>query len=221
MIARLRGTLVERRADDCVVECAGVGYLVHVSLCTLAQLPEVGAEVTLRVFTHAQENKIALYGFATLEERELFDRLITVKNVGPATAAAILSGVTSPLDLARAIAAAEVPALTRIKGVGKKTAELLVVELREKCEWLLANWRAAGVGAGDARFGPGPDRGPGHGPAVVRGGRAPVLDDVASALVGLGWRPAEVDKVVARLELGPGATVETLLRDALRAMPRG
>jgi Holliday junction DNA helicase RuvA len=214
VIARLRGTLIERGADYVVVECAGVGYEVTVSLTTLAQLPEPDNEVTLRVFTHAQENKIALYGFAGAPERELFDRLITVKNVGPATAIAILSGVTSPIALTRTIAAGDVAALTRIKGVGKKTADLLVVELREKCEWMLANWNAAGV------VGPQPVSGAASATAVKRGGRSPMLDDVASALVGLGWRSAEVEKVVARLDIAPGASVESLLRDAIRAMPR-
>lgn len=212
MIARLRGIVVERGADGVIVECAGVGYDVTVSLATLAALPEPGAEVVLLVFTHAQENKIALYGFATGEERALFDRLITVKNVGPSTAIGILSGVASARDLARLIAAGDVAALTRIRGVGKKTADLLVVELREKCEWLLATWGASGTGA--AATGP---------PPPARRGspsRSPMLDDVVLALVGLGWRQAEVDKVVGRLEIPTGATVETLLRDALRAMPR-
>ncbi len=216
MIARLRGILVERGADHVVVECAGVGYEVSVSLTTLAELPEPGQEVILRVFTHAQENKIALYGFAGAPERELFDRLITVKNVGPATAIAILSGVTSPIELTRTIAAGDLAALTRIKGVGKKTADLLVVELREKCEWMLANWNAAGV-VGPASAGSG---GPGSGGASKRGSRSPLLDDVASALVGLGWRAAEVDKVMSRLDIVAGASVESLLRDAIRAMPR-
>jgi holliday junction DNA helicase RuvA len=216
VIARLRGILVERGADYVVVECAGVGYEVAVSLTTLAQLPEpengIAQEVTLRVFTHAQENKVALYGFAGAPERELFDRLITVKNVGPATAIAILSGVTSPIELTRTIAAGDVAALTRIKGVGKKTADLLVVELREKCEWILANWNAAGV--------VGPEPVVQVASAAKRGTRSPLLDDVASALVGLGWRAAEVDKVVGRLDVAPGASVESLLRDAIRAMPR-
>ena len=216
MIARLRGVLIERGPDFVVVECAGVGYEVTVSLTTLAELPEPGAEVTLRVFTHAQENKIALYGFAGMPERELFDRLITVKNVGPATAIAILSGVTSPIELTRTIAAGDVPALTRIKGVGKKTADLLVVELREKCEWMLANWNAAGVVGMVVPA----ERGGQVAIASKRSSRSPLLDDVASALVGLGWRSVEVDKVVARLDVAPGASVESLLRDALRAMPR-
>jgi Holliday junction DNA helicase RuvA len=210
MIARLRGVLVEREPDAVVVECGGVGYDVSVSLATLAALPEPGAEVTLRVYTHATENKIALYGFATAEERELFDKLITVKNVGPATAISILSGVTSPDELVRTIAAGDVAGLTRLRGVGKKTAELLVVELREKCELLLASWGAANRGEHVSA------------PQVARRqpARTPLLDDVALALVGLGWRAAEVDKVVARLEVPANATVETLLRDALRAMSR-
>jgi Holliday junction DNA helicase RuvA len=209
MIARLRGVLVERGADGVVVECAGVGYDVNASAFTMMALPEPGAEVTLRVHTHATENKIALYGFGTAEERQLFDLLITVKNVGPSTAIGILSGAPSPHALARTIAAGDVAALVKIKGVGKKTAELLVVELKEKCEWVLAQWGAAGrdpIAVIDA-----PPR---------KGARPPILDDVASALVNLGWRSVEADKVLAKLDVSHGATIESLLRDALRAMPR-
>jgi Holliday junction DNA helicase RuvA len=207
VIARLRGVIIEKGADGAVVDCHGVGYDVGTSAMTLAALPEVGAEVTLRVFTHAQENRVALYGFATVEERQLFDLLITVKNVGPATAIGILSGASSPLALARIIAAGDLIGLTKIKGVGKKTADLIVVELREKCEWRLATWGAAGGdGAGGA--------------SAARGPRPAILEDVASALLNLGWRPAEVDKAVLRLDASGSATVEGLLREALRAMPR-
>jgi Holliday junction DNA helicase RuvA len=215
MIARLRGILIEKSSDGVVVDCGGVGYDVGISAMTFASLPAEGAEVSLRVFTHAQENRIALYGFATKEERQLFDLLITVKNVGPATAAAILSGSSSPQVLARLIAAGDLPGLVRIKGVGKKTADLMIVELKEKTEWLLATWGASGVEP--SLTGP---------PASARTAssgkapRAPILDDVASALVNLGWRPAEVEKVVVRLDSGSGATIEALLREALRSMPR-
>jgi Holliday junction DNA helicase RuvA len=212
MIARLKGILIERAADGCVVDCGGVGYDVTVSLATLTQLPEAGVEVTLRVYTHATENRVALFGFATQEERELFDRLITVKNVGPSTAIGILSGATSAHELAKVIAAGDVVGLTRLRGVGKKTAELLVVELREKCELLLASWGAHG-GVQPATIPAAPARKP-------NGNRNPLLDDVTLALVGLGWRQAEVDKVVSRMEVPDGATIEALLRDALRAMPR-
>jgi Holliday junction DNA helicase RuvA len=206
MIARLRGVLYDKSTDGIVVDCGGVGYDVGVSAMTFAALPDEGTEVTLRVFTHAQENRVALYGFATAEERQLFDLLITVKNVGPATAIGILSGSSAPHVLARLIAAGDLAGLTRIKGVGKKTAELIVVELREKCEWMLATWGAAGMDSGPS--------------TRTRGPRAPILNDVASALLNLGWRAAEVDKAVVRLEAQSGSTVESLLREALRSMPR-
>ena len=208
MFARLRGILVEAQPDGAVVECGGVGYDVTISAVTRAALPELGVEVTLRVFTHVQESRIALYGFATAEERQVFDLLITVKNVGPATAIGILSGAT-PDALARTIAAGDVPALTRIRGVGKKTADLIVVELKEKCEFILANWRAGGFAA--------PSATPPQGVKVVR---PPILDDVASALVNLGWRAAEAEKAIARLNVENGASLEALLREALRGMPR-
>jgi Holliday junction DNA helicase RuvA len=145
MIGQLRGTLAARLPNNhVIVDCGGVGYEVACSGYTLAALPEVDAPVTLRVFTHAQENKIALYGFFTTAERELFDYLITVKNVGPSTAMAILSGGAEPRAIAELIAKEDTAGLTKIKGVGKKTAELLVVELREKCELLLLSWNAAG-----------------------------------------------------------------------------
>ena len=203
MIARLRGTLVEKSVDGVVVDCGGVGYDVGVSAMTFAALPAEGEGVALRVFTHAQENRVALYGFVTVEERQLFDLLITVKNVGPATAISILSGAPSPQGLARLVAAGDTPGLVKIKGVGKKTADLIIVELREKCEWLLATWGAAGADGTPAR-----------------GPRPAILEDVVSALLTMGWRPAEVDKAVVRLDVAAGATVESLLREALRTMPR-
>jgi holliday junction DNA helicase RuvA len=222
MIASLRGTLRERQPDRVVVECGGVGYDVAVPLSTLPWLPEVGSEVTLRVFTHAQENKIALFGFYTAAERQLFDLLITVKNVGPTTALAILSGAPAPEFLARTIAAGDVAALTRIRGVGKKTADLLVVELREKCEALIATWGVAAIHAPGDADADGERRGLGVGPMGVgrRSTRSPLLDDVQSALVNMGWRPAEVDKVLSQMEVPPSATLETLLRDTLRSMSR-
>jgi Holliday junction DNA helicase RuvA len=206
MIARLRGTLLERGVQTVVVECAGVGYEVHVSLATLAALPEPGVEVVLRVYTQASENKIALYGFATAEERDLFDRLITVKNVGPSTAIELLSASASPVELARTIARGDAQELTRLRGVGKKRADMLVVELREKCETLLMTWGAGGA--------------VGRAVPVAPGSRPPVLDDVVSALVHMGCRPAEAEKAVQKLEAPPGASVETLLVEALRAIPR-
>lgn len=209
MIGQLRGTLAHRlTGNHVIIDCGGVGYEVVCSGYTLAALPEIDAPVTLRVFTHAQENKIALYGFYTTAERELFDHLITVKNVGPSTAMAILSGGAEPRTIAELIAKEDTAGLTRIKGVGKKTAELLVVELHEKCELLLLTWNASGTPRAVAL------------PAGARANRHPMLGEVAAALIGLGWKPAEADQAVAELVVGPGITLETLVRAALRSMPR-
>ena len=204
MIARLDGVLLERTPPHVVVSCGGVGYDVICSQYTLGQLPSDGERVSLKIFTAASENKVSLFGFFDASERALFDLLITVKNVGPSTAIGILSAST-PRDMATLIAREDVSGLTKIKGVGKKTAELLVVELREKCELLVLTWSASG-GAVLA-------------PAKSRG-RHPLLDEVMGALVGMGWRPAEAEGAVAELAIEPGATVEALLRQALRSMPR-
>ena len=212
MIARLEGTLV-RDGEHVMVDCGGVGYEVTCSAFTLAALPAHGERVALRVFTQVRETEIALFGFLEPQERALFDLLITVKNVGPSTAITILSG-SSPRDIATLIAREDVAGLTRIKGIGKKTSELLVVELREKCELLVLTWNAAG----------------GVRPAAVPAGagrskagshlRHPLLGEVMAALINMGWRPAEAEQAVSDLPVGDDASIETLLRQALRSMPR-
>jgi len=207
VIGRLRGTLVGRDGAHVIIECGGVGYEVTCSGFTLGALPALDEEVTLRVFTHAQENKIALYGFLTAAERTLFDMLITVKNVGPSSAMGILSGGHDPRGIAELIAREDTAGLTRIKGVGKKTAEMLVVELREKCEMQLLTWSSTGEVRAVAA------------PAGSRKARHPMLDDALSALVGMGWKPAQAEAAIAELVVGPGITLEMLLRQALRALP--
>lgn len=212
MIARLEGTLL-RDGEHVVVDCGGVGYEVTCSAYTLAALPAHGERVVLRVFTQVRETEIALFGFVDQQERALFDLLITVKNVGPSTAIAILSG-SSPRDIASLIAREDVVGLTRIKGIGKKTAELLVVELHDKCQGLLLSWNAEGgvrpvaIPAGAAR--------PRSGAPL----RSPLVGEVMTALVSMGWRPAEADAAVADLQVGDNASLESLLRQALRNMPR-
>jgi Holliday junction DNA helicase RuvA len=212
MIARLEGALM-RDGEHVIVDCGGVGYEVTCSAFTLAALPASGERVVLRVFTQVRETEIALFGFLEPQERALFDLLITVKNVGPSTAITILSGST-PRDIATLIARQDVAGLTRIKGIGKKTAELLVVELHEKCETMLLSWSAEGwvrpvaVPAGAARS----KLGSSH--------RHPLLGEVMAALVTMGWRPAEAEQAVSDLTVGDDASIETLLRQALRSMPR-
>jgi Holliday junction DNA helicase RuvA len=209
VIARLDGTLIEKDPPHAVIDCGGVGYEVTCSAYTLAQLPPDGERVTLRVYTQAQENKIALFGFADMQERALFDLLITVKNVGPSTAIAILGGAT-PRDIAGLIAREDLAGLTRIKGVGKKTAELLVVELREKCEQAVLGWDASG-GLRPAVALPRP---------AIKPKRHPLVEEVMTALVGMGWRPQEAEQAIGELAVPAEATIEQLLRQALRSMPR-
>lgn len=211
MIARLEGTLV-RDGDQIVIDCNGVGYEVKCSAYTQAALPEHGSRVTLRVYTQVRETEISLFGFYDHQERVLFDHLITVKNVGPSTAIAILSGA-APRDLAGLISREDVVGLTKIKGVGKKTAELIVVELHEKCMELLLSWNVDGA----VRPAAIPSGAPRRSSTPLR---HPMLEEVAGALVGMGWRPIEADAAVADLEVTDDTSIETLLRQALRSMPR-
>jgi Holliday junction DNA helicase RuvA len=210
MIARLEGTLL-RDGDRVIVDCNGVGYEVTCSAYTVASLPSHGERVVLRVYTQMRETAIALFGFHDAHERDLFDLLITVKNVGPSTAIAILSGA-GPRDIAALIAREDVPGLTKVKGIGKKTAELLVVELREKCELLVLSWNAAG--------GIKPGAAPAGTIRTAKASRHPVLGEVMTALINMGWRPAEAEGAVAELPVDESSTLEALLRQALRSMPR-
>ena len=195
MIARLSGTLLEKRGDTAILDVSGVGYLVHVSQQSVAQLGPEGGRVQLRIHTHVREDALALYGFTGEDEEELFHRLIEVSGVGPRLALNILSGMPAA-ELASALVGGEIARLTKISGVGKKTAERLVVELKDKLKTssLLAN----------------------------KAGRAtaPVAPDEAllSALLNLGYRPATAERTAeaVRRSLGPGAPLEAQLREALK-----
>jgi holliday junction DNA helicase RuvA len=194
VIAHVDGTVVEKREGAVVVDVNGVGYLVHVSATSLAALPG-GQRVRLRTFTHVREDALDLFGFATEEEEAVFRELIGVKNVGPRAAQNILSGI-APRDLASAVAAGDVARLTKVPGIGKKTAERLCVELKEK---LLALARAASPRT-----------------APVRGG---VEEQLEQALVGLGYRPQQAVQAVEALSGSTeGRTLDELLRDALKRL---
>ncbi|MCL5744993.1 MAG: Holliday junction branch migration protein RuvA [Acidobacteria bacterium] len=131
MIALLRGTLVEKRPNQAIVEAGGVGYDVTVPISTYSKLPEPGAEVRLRVHTHVREDALALFGFLTQDEKAIFEKLISVSGIGPKLAITVLSGLAAP-DLLLAIRRGETERLVRIPGVGKKTAERMVLELKDK-----------------------------------------------------------------------------------------
>jgi Holliday junction DNA helicase RuvA len=195
LIARLTGVVEEKLEGAVVLDVNGVGYLVRLSAGSLASLPPRGERAALRIHTHVREDALDLYGFATEEEQEVFRALVDVKGVGPRAAQNILSGI-EPRDLAQAVAHGDVARLTRVPGVGKKTAERLVVELKDK---LLALARAAG-------------------PAPVRtaGG---LLDQLSAALVNLGYKPAQAEQVADRLrDQAEGKELDVLLREALKSI---
>jgi Holliday junction DNA helicase RuvA len=131
MIALLRGVLIEKHPNQAIVEAGGVGYDVTIPVSTFTHLPDPGAEVRLRIHTHVREDALALYGFLTQDERALFEKLIGVSGIGPTLAVKILSGLAAP-DLIHSIRRGEVDRLVRIPGIGKKTAERMVLELRDK-----------------------------------------------------------------------------------------
>jgi len=201
VIAQLTGRLLDkdpRRPQRLVIDVNGVGYDVLAPLSTIYTLGEPGETVSLRVHTHVREDAIQLFGFATALEQDLFERLVGVNGVGPKLALAILSGI-EPRDLGRAIRDNDLRRLTAIPGVGKRTAERLVVELRDRLAQDLA-----GAPAEPAATGTG------------------VRDDLLSALANLGYQRAAAEKAVDRIVgRGPDAPAfETALRDALKELAR-
>lgn len=201
MIAILRGTLQEKHPNQAIVMCQGVGYDVQIPVTTYSALPAAGAEVTLRVHTHVREDALVLYGFASAEEKALFEKLITVTGVGPKLAITILSGLPA-LELAGILRAGEVAHLTRIPGVGKKTAERLILELRDKIAFGAA---PAATGAAAASGAP--------------RALSALEQDCVSALVNLGGRPGEAETAVRKaLDESGGGDFEALFRRALQLM---
>ena len=194
MIAQVRGRLLRKEPQEAVVDVGGVGYRVTIPLSTFYRIGEPGAEVTLLTYTHVREDTLALFGFLTVAEQALFERLIAVSGVGPKLAVAILSGIEAP-DLVAALRSSDVARLTRIPGVGKKTAERLVLELKDKVQGLAAT----------------------EGPAP--GLAASPKEDLVSALVHLGYSRPEAERGVDRaLKDGGEGRFEELLRRTLRIL---
>jgi Holliday junction DNA helicase RuvA len=194
VIAQLRGRILRKDAQAVVVDVAGVGYDVTIPVSTFYRLGELGAEVTLLTHTHVREDTLALFGFLTATEQGLFERLIAVAGVGPRLAISILSGIETP-DLVGALRSSDVARLTRIPGVGKKTAERLVVELKDKMAGL-----------------EGVDTAPEASPAGPQ-------DDLVSALVHLGYSRTEAERGVEKALKHEGdGPFEELLRRTLRVL---
>jgi holliday junction DNA helicase RuvA len=199
VIAHLRGRIFTKHPSRVVVDVNGVGYDVFVPLSTYYGLGDAGAEVSLKIHTHVREDALTLYGFATGLEQELFERLISVSGIGPKVALSVLSGI-EPNELIRAVELKDVTRLTSIPGVGKKTAERIVLELTGR----LPLSRAGAAAAEEMPSGP-----------------AGVRDDVLSALVNLGYhRPLAEQAVAAAVKSAPDGGFERTLKQALRELAR-
>jgi Holliday junction DNA helicase RuvA len=199
LIARLRGRILEKHPNRLVVDVNGVGYDVFVPLSTFYGLGEPGGEIALRIHTHVREDALVLFGFATVLEQDLFERLIGVSGIGPKVALAVLSGI-EPGELVRAIERGDVGRLTAIPGVGKKTSERIVLELKDR----LPRAEVAAIGA--AGQSPGPE---------------PLRDDLLSALMNLGYhRPLAEKAVDAAIRVVPDGGFERALKQALRELAK-
>ncbi|HEU0120684.1 MAG TPA: Holliday junction branch migration protein RuvA [Bryobacteraceae bacterium] len=197
MIAHLRGSVLEKHPNQVIVEAGGVGYEVHIPVSTFTRLPDVGAEAKLRIHMHVREDAMVLYGFHSPEEKLLFEKLITVSGIGPKVALTALSGIAL-VELVQAIRTGDVVQLTRIPGVGKKTAERMVVELRDKVDIAVAGVSVAVV-------------------SQEKGGLLTELDlDLISALTNLGsQRPAAEAAVRKARATLPEGDFEALFRKAM------
>jgi Holliday junction DNA helicase RuvA len=194
MIAHLRGRLIAKHPNQAIVEAAGVGYDVIITVPTFSDLPAMGSEVALHIHTHVREDALALYGFLRREEKQLFEKLITVSGIGPKLAITILSGMATE-EMVGAIRSNDFARLTRIPGIGRKTAERMCVELRDKLE---------GFGAPQ--------------PVVSH---SAVEEDVISALTNLGYQRALSEKAVERAVQSAGReNFDTIFRAALGALSK-
>jgi Holliday junction DNA helicase RuvA len=197
MIAQICGRLAHKSPEEIIIDCNGVGYGVRVPLSTFYELPDIGAEVVLRVHTHVREDALHLYGFLTVKEKDLFGLLIGVSGVGPRLAINVLSGIATH-DLERALQEGDLLSLTRIPGVGRKTAERMLVELKDK------------VSA------------PGAGPAAGIPMRDGKVKDALSALVNLGYQRGIAEEAVRDCvrQHGEELSLEELLKESLRLLAK-
>ena len=196
MIAHLRGKLLAKHPNQVVLETSGVGYEVNISVPTFSDLPAAGSEVALHIHTHVREDLIALYGFSQLAEKHLFEKLMTVSGIGAKLAITILSGMAAD-DMAAAIRGNDIARLTRIPGIGKKTAERMVLELRDKLP------PAAGV------------------TTPAQPAMSAMEEDVLSALINLGYQRPIAEKVLASaVKNDKGGSFDALFRAALAGLSK-
>ena len=196
MIAHLRGKLLAKHPNQAIVETAGVGYDVTISVPTFSDLPSIGSEVALHIHTHVREDLIGLYGFLRPGEKKLFEKLITVSGIGPKLAITILSGMPAE-EMVGSIRGNDVARLTRIPGIGRKTAERMVPELRDKL----------------------PPQAAGQDPVLPA--TSPVEEDVLSALLNLGYQRAAAEKTLAAaIKAGKASSFDALFREVLSGLSK-
>ena len=206
MIAHLSGTLLAKQATSLILDVQGVGYEVTIPVTTFYDLADAGAQVSLRIYTHVREDVLQLFGFKTARERELFMLLISVSGIGPKSGIAMLSGMSAD-EIITAIRTNNLARLTAIPGVGKKTAERLVIELRDKMAALTSPALEEQLAAQPGAAAPTGDT---------------LHDDTLSALVNLGYQRAAAEKAVAQaMHEGGDLSVELLLRRSLRNLSKG
>ncbi|MDT7602017.1 MAG: holliday junction helicase RuvA [Acidobacteriota bacterium] len=206
MIAHLSGTLLAKHATSVILDVGGVGYEVTIPVTTFYDLEEPGAQVQLRIYTHVREEALQLYGFRTARERELFTQLISVSGIGPKSAIAMLSGMSAD-EIITAIRTNNLARLTSIPGLGKKTAERLVIELRDKMTKLSSPELEEQLAARASGAAPSDDT---------------LREDSLSALVNLGYQRAAAEKAVTHaMQEGGDLSVELLLRRSLRTLSKG
>jgi Holliday junction DNA helicase RuvA len=202
MIAYLSGKLLEKSANSVIVDVGGVGYDVSIPLSTFYELGEVGENVQLRIYTHVREDAIQLFGFSSERERDLYLKLISVQGVGAKSGITMLSGMNAD-EIIAAIQSDNLAKLTAIPGVGRKTAERLVIELRDKVGELAASAAAA----------------PGSGPKPA--GESDAFDDALSALVNLGYQRNAAEKAIQDIRReGADQNVQKILRSALQRLAK-
>ena len=200
MIAFLRGRVLDKHPNKLIVDVHGVGYEVHVPLSTYYEVGDEGSDVTLRVHTHVREDALQLYGFLTSIEQQVFERLIGISGIGPKLAIGVLSGI-EPRELIAAVQRADVARLTAIPGIGKKTAERIVLELKDRLQQF----------AGE----------PSEAAAVVVAPADRLRDDLVSALVNLGYHRPQAEKTVeSTLKSGGELEFEQALRRVLKDLMR-
>lgn len=185
--------MLSKHPNQAIVEAGGVGYEVNISIPTFSGLPALGSEVSLAIYTHVREDALALYGFLRTEDKQLFEKLISVSGIGPRLAITILSGM--PADaMVGAIKGNNIAVLVRIPGVGRKTAERMVLELRDKLDLFGAEPALAPI--------------------------SPVEEDVLSALVNLGYNRGLVEKTLGQLAKGPEESFDNLFRRSMAALAK-